>query len=163
MGYLEDRGFDVERFGHGVHTVPRAADVDHCADRVSEARWLSRWKRERHHEGLAIALAVQFARLIVQPRTPTWSKRMVRRTPEEHVDTPPPPPFDQAALFAWANLVGALIDALRKAGAPNLLITDFLADLQDSNAKTLPEPGREAYLAVVDVLRHEWPSNDETG
>ncbi|MFH8652297.1 hypothetical protein ACH37Y_06230 [Sphingomonas paucimobilis] len=87
---------------------------------------------------------------------------MPSRRKQELAENPPPPPFDQTALFAWANLVGGIIDALRRAGAPNLVITDFLDDLQDSNRKTLPEPGKEAYLAVVDVLRDGWPSNDET-
>ncbi|MDR6850333.1 hypothetical protein [Sphingomonas sp. BE137] len=73
---------------------------------------------------------------------------------EEH------PPFDTAAMFAWANLVGAIIDTMGAAGVPNLLIHSFLDQIEEANRACVPERAREAYLATTAVLRDGMPSND---
>lgn len=69
-------------------------------------------------------------------------------------------PFDQAAMFAWANLVGVLIDAIAAAGVPNISIHRLLDDLDDANRSVLRDPARNAYLQATAVLREGFASND---
>ena len=73
------------------------------------------------------------------------------------------PDFDTSAMFAWANLVGAIIDTMGAAGIPNLLIHSFLDQLDDANRTVLRGNAREAYLATCAVHRQNLPSNDESG
>lgn len=73
---------------------------------------------------------------------------------EEHA------PFDGNAMFAWANLVGAIVDTLESARVPNALIHQFLDRIDDANAQSLRGSAREAYARTIAAHRESIASND---
>jgi len=66
----------------------------------------------------------------------------------------------RAALFAWGNLVGAIVDTLRDADVPAPLIHGILDHIDDANRAVLKGSAQEAYLSLVAAIRRDIPGND---
>ena len=63
-------------------------------------------------------------------------------------------------MVAWANLVGAIVQTLKEAEAPNSFIHQLLDNLDEANASALSDRGQEFALDITGVFRLMVPGND---
>ncbi|MEG3165558.1 hypothetical protein U1701_13230 [Sphingomonas sp. PB2P19] len=67
---------------------------------------------------------------------------------------------NRITLMAVANMIAAMVDAMRFADVPNDVIRRFLDNFEELNCIMLDGPAYELMDHIVDVVRSTVPSND---
>ncbi|WP_380787254.1 hypothetical protein [Sphingomonas sp. R86521] len=67
---------------------------------------------------------------------------------------------NRITLTALANMIAAMVDAMRFADVPNDVIRHFLNNLDELNCITLDGPAYEMMDTIVEVVRSTVASND---
>lgn len=68
--------------------------------------------------------------------------------------------YGRVTVTAMANILAAVVDAMRSAGVPGEAISLFLDDLNRRNAETLPETPAAVMADILHAIRKAVPTND---